>query len=471
MTHPVSFEGPGPERPVPEGPVPEGPVPEGDAPAGALVGEPLARTIRRVAFPAVIANLLMTAFHSVDTFWIGRYLGADSLAAVTSAVFWIWLVLSIGEMVSIGVDAVAARRYGERRPTEAARSAGDGLVFAMLLGAGIALLTPVLLPDLFAAMRTSAEVTTIGMRYLGIYLLGMPLIFGFFAVDAAFRAFGDTKTPLYVLASTTFVGIALDPVLILGWGGMPAMGVAGAAVATLVPRGVACLIGVVLLRRRGLMRFGRPRFPVLGNIARIGAPAAVTGVVFSAIYVVLTRTTTEFGTAALAALGLGFRVESIVYVISVGFGAAVAAIVGQSVGAGDHDRAERAGWSAVAIVSTFGSIMAVITMLVPEWFASLFSSDAAVVREAAHYLRIAAFAQLFLGAEVVLESAMGGAGYTLPPMLASTTITALRIPLGAWSAAQWGTTGLWWTLALTAAARGVAMSLLWYGGRLRRVRV
>jgi putative MATE family efflux protein len=450
---------------------PDGPVPEGDAPAGALVGEPLARTIRRVALPAVVANLLMTAFHNVDTFWIGRYLGAASLAAVTSAVFWIWLVISIGEMVSIGVDAVAARRHGERRPGEAARSVGDGLLFALLLGGTIAMLTPWILPSLFAAMGTTADVTAIGMRYLGIYLLGMPLIFGFFAVDAAFRAYGDTRTPLYVLSITTLAGLVLDPILILGWGPVPALGVAGAALATLVPRGVGCVVGVALLRRRGLVRFGSPRLPVLGNIARIGAPAAVTGVIFSAIYVVLTRTTTQFGTAALAALGLGFRIESIVYVVSVGFGAAVAAIVGQSIGAGDHDRAERAGWSAVAIVSAFGGAMAITTLLIPEWFASLFSTDPAVVQEAARYLRIAAFAQLFLGAEVVLESAMGGAGYTLPPMLASTTITVLRIPVGAWSAAQFGTTGLWWTLALTAAARGIAMSYLWYSGRWRRVRL
>jgi len=115
--------------------------------------------------------------------------------------------------------------------------------------------------------------------------------------------------------------------------------------------------------------------------------------------------------------------------------------------------------------------MAFAIMLFPEWFASIYSSDPGVVREAAHYLRIAAVAQLFLGAEVVLESAMGGAGYTMPPMLASTAITVLRIPLGAWAAAEWGTAGLWWTLSLTAAARGVAMSILWYSGRWHRVRL
>ena len=207
------------------------------------------------------------------------------------------------------------------------------------------------------------------------------------------------------------------------------------------------------------------------TIARIGAPAAATGVAFSAIYVLLTRITTQFGTPALAALGLGFRVESVVYVVSVGMGAATAAIVGQSLGAGDVRRATKAGWAGMGVVSAMGAITAFVTFVWPTELAGIFSTDPAVVAEAAHYLKIAAFSQLFLGAEVVLESAMGGAGWTFAPMVCSTALTALRLPVGAWAASTWGTTGLWWTIALTAAARGVVMSALWAWGRWRRSRV
>lgn len=424
-----------------------------------------------MALPAVIANLLMTAFHNVDTFWIGRSLGAESLAAVTGAIFWVWLVISVGEMVSIGLDAIAARRHGERRPADAARSVGDGFVLALLLGGGIAVATPFVLGVLFDLLGTSTTVSDIGRAYLGTYFLGMPLIFGFFAVDAAFRARGDTRTPLWILAVTTVFGLVLDPVLIRGLGPFPALGVRGAAVATLVPRGLACVIGVVLLRRRGMLQWGMPRWPVLGTIVRVGAPAAATGVVFSFIYVLLTRITTQFGTPALAALGLGFRMESVVYVASVGMGAALAAIVGQSLGAGDPERAARAGWISTGLVSVVGVAMASASLLFAEEFAGIFSDDPAVIAEAARYLRISAFSQLFLGAEVVLESAMAGAGWTLVPMLLSTSITALRLPVGAWAAGLWGTTGLWWTIALTATARGVLMAVLWWSGRWRGVRV
>lgn len=441
------------------------------APRGELVGEPLSLTIRRVALPAVFANLLMTAFHNVDTFWIGRTLGADALAAVTGAVFWVWLVISIGEMVSIGLDAIVARRHGERRPHEAAHTASEGLLLAALLGVGIAVAAPFVLDALFRLEETTEAVRVIGTRYLGTYLLGMPLIFGFFAVDATFRGKGDTRTPLLILAGTTVLGLVLDPLLIRGVGPIPALGVRGAALATLVPRALACIVGVVLLRRARMIAWSRPRLSVMANIARIGAPAAATGVAFSAIYVFLTRITTQFGTPALAALGLGFRIESVVYVVSVGMGAATAAIVGQSLGAGDSHRAARAGWVGMGLVSALGALMAALSFVYAESFAGIFSTDPAVIAEAARYLRIAAFSQLFLGAEVVLESAMGGAGWTFVPMLLSTGITFLRLPVGAWAASQWGTTGLWWTIALTAAARGVVMAILWASGRWRGVRV
>ncbi|MCO4099705.1 MAG: MATE family efflux transporter [Gemmatimonas sp.] len=424
-----------------------------------------------MALPAVIANLLMTAFHNVDTFWIGRSLGADALAAVTGAIFWVWLVISIGEMVSIGLDAVAARRHGERRPQDAARTVSDGFMLALLLGAAIAIATPFLMSWLFTMLGTNASVSTIGREYLGTYFLGMPLIFGFFAVDAAFRAKGDTRTPLWILAVTTILALVLDPLLIRGWGPFPAMGVRGAAMATLVPRGLGCLAGVLILKRRGMIAWTLPRWSVLATILRVGAPAAATGIVFSFIYVLLTRITTQFGTPALAALGLGFRMESVIYVASVGMGAAVAAIVGQSLGAGDSARAARAGWLSTAVVSVLGVVIAVASLLFAEEFAGIFSNDPAVIAEAARYLRISAFSQLFLGAEVVLESAMAGAGWTFVPMLLSTGITALRLPIGAWAAATWGTTGLWWTLAVTAAARGVLMVLLWAWGRWRTARV
>ena len=440
-------------------------------PRAALLSGSLAATIGRVGLPAVASSLLMTLFASADAHWVGTRVGAAGLAAVSTSLFWIWMLVSVAEMVSVGLTAVAARRHGEGRGDEAARVAGEALAYAVVLGVLFAALGTVFLTPISAMTGTPPPVAALARDYLGTYLLGMPLIYGYFVVDAAFRASGDTRTPLALLASSVAVTLVLDPLFIAGAGPIPALGVRGAAAATLLTRGVVCLAGAAVLARRGLLRFGRVRWRSLATLSRIGVPAALTGVLFSVVYVAITPVTARFGTPALAALGVGHRVESWLYMIGVGFGAAAAAIVGQNLGAGDAARAERAGWitTGYAMVPALG--FALLSLVVPEQLASLFTSDPAVIADAARYLRIASLGQLVVCAEVVLEASLGGAGDTVPVMLTSTTLTAARVPLGAWAAARYGLDGLWWTITLTAAARAIAIAALWRAGRWKRRRV
>lgn len=450
----------------------EGSAPLAIAPSErrALVDDPLPRVIARLALPAVMSNVLMTLFFTVDSYWVGTRVGSSALAAVTTSMFWIWGLVSIAEMVSIGLTAVAARRHGERNPAEAARIVGELLRFTLLLGVAVAILGLLALDYLFTAMGTPSDVTALGKRYLGMYLLGAPLVFGFFAVDAGFRAAGDTRTPFLLLAGSVAVTIVLDPMLILGWGPFPKMGIAGAALATVSTRSAAFLIGVVILVRRGMLVGRGIRMKSVAAVARIGLPTALTGVMFSVIYIVIARTATQFGTPAIAALGVGHRIESWIFMIGVGFGVTTAAIVGQNLGAGRTDRAERAGWLAVGYASAPAIVACIAQLFWPEMLAGIFTNDPAVIAEGARYLRIAAISQLFVCSEIVLEGALGGAGATLHPMVASTVLSAARIPLAAWAAMRWGTVGIWWVISLTAVGRGVAMMVLWKLGRWRRTK-
>ena len=440
----------------------------GAAREASVVDDSLGSVIRRLALPAVASNVLMTVFASVDAYWVGTRIGARGLAAVSTAVFWIWMVISVAEMVSVGLTAVAARRHGERRSEQAAHIVGEALVFAIALGLGVGVAGALSVDYLFALMQTPPEVTALGRNYLRVYFLGAPLIYGYFAIDAAFRAAGDTRTPFTLLLVSTACTLVLDPVLILGLAGAPRLGIVGAAIALVLTRGGAFMAGLALLSRRGLMRAGRVTWPTVRAVARIGLPTALTGVMFSLIYVGLTRTTTRFGTPALAALGIGHRVESWLYTIGVGFGAAAAAIVGQNLGARKIDRAERAGWVTLGFATAPALVAAAAALIIPDRLAAIFTSEAAVITVAAHYLRIGALADLTVCAEVVLEGALGGAGHTVPPMFTSTALTALRIPAAWWAADRWGVDGIWWVISLTAAARGIAMIILWRAGGWKR---
>jgi Na+-driven multidrug efflux pump len=186
---------------------------------------------------------------------------------------------------------------------------------------------------------------------------------------------------------------------------------------------------------------------------------------------VLARITAPFGTAALAALGVGHRIEAVSYTVCIGFGAAAATVIGQNLGAGKRDRAVRAGRAATLYAIYFTLLAGALFLLLPEELIGLFSRDPAVIRLGAGYLMIVAAAQPFMALELVLESGMAGAGYTARPMLASVLLTGLRVPFALWLSSILGVAGIWWSIAGTGIARGAAMGAFWRMGAWRRSRV
>lgn len=320
---------------------------------------------------------------------------------------------------------------------------------------------------MFRLMRVPPEVAALGREYLSTWLLGAPLVFGFFALEAAFRASGDTRTPFLLLAGSVVLNIGLDPLLIAGLGPFPQLGVEGAAIASVMVRGLAFLLGIGIALRRGLVHVSQPDWGAAPTIARVGAPFAASGILLSLVYMWLTRFTSRFGTPALAALGVGHKVEGLGFIAISGFALAAAALVGQNLGARQLDRARHAAWTTVGYCLGATCLTAVAFLAVPRTLVAVFTADPAVIEDGSLYLRIIAAAQIGQTFELILEGALAGAGYTFWPMVVSTTLTALRIPLAAWWSAAFGLVGIWWALSLTAVARGGAMTYLWLGGAWR----
>jgi len=411
------------------------------------------------------------SFNLIDSIWVGRLIGPAALAAVSTSGFYVWVALSLGEMVEIGLIAVAARRHGEGDPERAARAAAAAVVYALLAGLVVSVAGELLAGTMFRLMSVPPDVARLGHAYLSTWLLGGPLVFGFFAVEATFRAAGDTRTPFLMLAGSVCVSILLDPLLIMGLGPFPRLGVEGAALASVMVRGGGFLLGLVIALRRGLLRVSAPDWRTLPTIVRIGAPLSLAGVLLSVIYMWLTRFTSRFGTPALAALGVGHKMEGLGFIAISGFALAASALVGQNLGARQEGRAREAvrltvGYCLIVTVTT-----AIAFLLIPDRLVSLFTRDPQVIADGVLYLRVIAFAQIGQSFELILEGALAGAGYTFWPQTASTTLTALRIPLAAWWSQAIGLLGIWLALSVTAISRGIAMVLFWRAGRWRTVRV
>jgi len=411
------------------------------------------------------------SFNLIDSIWVGRLIGPAALASVSTAGFYIWVALSLGEMVEIGLIAVAARRHGEGHPERAARVAAAAVVYALLAGMGVSIVGWSVAGTMFRVMKVPPEVATLGHAYLSTWLLGAPLVFGFFAIEATFRASGDTRTPFLMLAGSVGVSIALDPLLIAGVGPFPRLGVEGAALASVMVRGGGFLLGLVIALRRGLVRVAAPDWRAIPTIIRIGAPLSLAGVLLSIIYMWLTRFTSRFGTPALAALGVGHKMEGLGFIAISGFALAASALVGQNLGARQEARAREAvrltvGYCLVVTVTT-----AVAFLLIPGRLVALFTHDAQVIKDGVLYLRVISFAQIGQSFELILEGALAGAGYTFWPQIVSTCLTAMRIPLGAWWSRGIGLLGIWLALSVTAISRGIAMIVFWKAGRWHAVRV
>ena len=425
----------------------------------------------RLAVPAVAMMACHFTFNLIDSIWVGRLIGPAALAAVSTAGFYVWVALSLGEMVEIGLIAVAARRHGEGQPERAARAAAAAVAYALVAGLVVSVVGVLLADTMFRLMRVPAEVASLGHAYLSTWLLGGPLVFGFFAMEATFRAAGDTRTPFLMLAGSVCVSIALDPLLIAGIGPFPRLGVEGAALASVMVRGGGFLIGGIIALRRGLLRISAPDWRAVPTIIRIGMPLSLAGVLLSVIYMWLTRFTSRFGTAALAALGVGHKMEGLGFIAISGFALAASALVGQNLGARQEARAQEAVRLTVSYCLVVTVTTAVAFLLIPSRLVGLFTGDPRVIADGVLYLRVIAFAQIGQSFELILEGALAGAGYTFWPQIVSTSLTAMRIPLAAWWSRMFGLLGIWLALSVTAISRGIAMILFWKSGRWRTVKV
>lgn len=430
-----------------------------------LVSKPIPEATLSLAWPATASLLLQAAFSIVDMFWVGR-LGAAPLAAINVAAFVVWTVESLGALCSIGTNALVARHVGAGEPERARETAGQALHLALVVSVAATAGGLAANEAIFGFMRTDPEVTRLGTEFLAVTFLGAFSIFFMAAVEAIFRANGDTRTPMKLASAALAANMVLDPLLIYGVGPFPEWGVAGAAAATVLCRAAALAVGLALLHRRGLARAGAAFAPAPGmalRIARIGAPIAISQVSFCVVYMALARVIARFGTPAVAAVGIGHKTESIAYFVSVGFGYAAATMVGQNLGAGRRDRAVRAAWLACGYATVVAALAAAAMLVVPQQIARLFIDDPAVVDVAVAYMRIVAISEVFLVYEIVLEGAFGGAGDTVPPLVVGGPLSVARVPAAYFLAVtlEWGVDGVWWAISVSTILKG-ALLAVWF---------
>lgn len=425
-----------------------------------ILGGRILPTLLRLAGPAILSMFLYTALNLVDAFWVGR-LGSAALAAVMTSLFALWILYSFADLVAVGATALVARHVGAGEIEKAGRVAYESAVLAVLASIPFVVVGGLGARLIFRSIGAEPDVVTLGGGYLGICALAAPVIFISLVLEAIARAAGETRRPMHILSATLVMNAVLDPFLILGWGPFPALGVNGAALATVIAQVVGLVLFVRLFRRPGApLRIVRvaPRAMGVASLARIlliGLPTTLNGILFSFVYLWFGSIAARFGTGPLAAIGLGNRIESLAYLTAYGFSVATATMVGQNLGAQRPERAERAAWTATGIILAFVTAYAAVLALFRGAILRLFTSDPSVIESGEGFLLVLALCIPFVGPEVVIAGAFGGAGNTVPPTVISLPMSLLRIPLAYILAVAlgWGPSGIWWTITITCIVR------------------
>jgi putative MATE family efflux protein len=428
-----------------------------------MVSGSIDRAIVHLGAPAAMSALLQAGFLVVDTFWLGR-VGPVALAAASTAGFAMWLAQTLGDGLAMGSGSVLAQAVGSADRGAARRAASAGQFLAVCGAVLVSSLGLALVHGLFVFMGTAPDVTAAGTAYLKVILLAMPAYFLFVWISAAFRAVGDARTPLWLLGLAAAVNVGIDPLLIFGLGPLPALGVTGAALATAASWLVGAAVGWRRLGRLGLRPpvtdlVHPPRISL--TALRVGLPLGLEGALFSLIYILLTRETTGFGTAAVAALGVGHKLEVFNYFVCAGMGAAATTLVGQNLGAGDPARAARCVWRTLFLSTIPVGGVTVLLVLFPQAAVALFSPDSAVVAAGVSYVLLVGMSQVFMALEVVLLGAFAGAQWTAVPATLEISLTAARVPLAAGLVtAGIGVEAIWLAISATTVVKGLLLAVL-----------
>ncbi|MDZ7746337.1 MAG: MATE family efflux transporter [Halobacteriales archaeon] len=401
----------------------------------------VAKPLFFLALPIVITNLLQTAYNLADTFWLGQY-SNTALAAISFAFPMVFLFISLGLGISVAGSVLVAQNTGRGDKRQAEYAASQTVVFALAASALIGAVGFFIVDDLLTIFGAEPATLEAATKYMKVITLGLPAMFGFFIFIALMRGYGDTVTPMLVMLVTVILNVILDPFLINGWAFFPALGIEGAAYATVFSRVVATAagFGIMFSGQRGIkIRLAdmKPDLSYLREILSIGIPASVEGVSRSLSVNLLLIIVGTFATEVVSGYGIGVRVFSVIFLPAIAVARGVETMAGQNIGAGKPDRAETAADVAAGATFLILGAVGVLVFLFPEPIVRVFTDPSnpgteQVVATGAQFLRYVAITFGFIGIVRAYTGAFRGAGQTLVSAVITITFLGfIRLPVSA----------------------------------------
>ncbi len=437
-----------------------------------FTGIRLNKAIVLLAIPMVLEMVMEALFAIVDIYFVSK-VSVEAVDAVGLTEGVITIVYSAAMGLAMAATAMIARRIGEKQPDEAARAAAQGIWIALVVGLFMGTLGFVFAPDILRWMGASPAVQEEGAMFARIMFGSNAVIIFLFLFNGIFRGAGDAVIAMRTLWLANGINILLDPVLIFGWGPIPAMGVTGAAVATVLGRsaGVAYQVYHLFYSRKGNIHIQAKHFRTdWGIIRRLGSIAASGAgqyVIPSLSWIFLMRIIALSGADALAGYIIAIRVIVFTILPSWGLANAAATLVGQNLGAGFPDRAEQSAWRAGFINMIFLLLVSILFFIFSRQVIGIFQEEPAVVEAGVLSLRIICVGYIFFAYGMVISQAFNGAGDTRTPTLVNIfCFWMMEIPLGYFLGVTQGLglSGVCWAVAISETVMALILIVIFKKG-------
>ncbi|MCA6999535.1 solanimycin export family MATE transporter SolL [Dickeya solani] len=415
------------------------------------------RSLIKMGVPVIFANLLQSGYIMIDAFWVGR-LGDKAVAAISVSQPIIFLAFALGIGLSIAGTTLVAQCIGARLYRDANDIAAQVFMLSLLFSIPISVVGYFLAPWMLHTLGTQDEVFPLALSFLRVLISGLVFTFGFAMLQSLMRGAGEVRIPLLITLGTLILNAIMDPLFIFGYGIIPAFGVTGAGIATLINQCIAMVAGFWALRFSRIslkiyFRAMKPRFTVFKSVVRLGMPSSIELCAHALSASGMMSLVTGLGTAVTAAYGVVNNINALVIVPAIGMSIATATLVGQNIGAGKFERARAIGRLSATISFLTLTMIGLIGFAFTPYIIGLFAPEQTqVINHGTHFFHIIAPSYGLIGLQMALNGAFRATGRTMTTMtLALISQWLVQIPL-AWGLSHYtslGISGLWWAFPIT----------------------
>ncbi|AOT71499.1 MATE family efflux transporter [Geosporobacter ferrireducens] len=421
------------------------------------------------SIPLLLGNLLQALYNTVDSIWVGRFIGAKALGAVSVSFPIIMILVSLVLGITMATTVLVSQYAGAKNQQMISKTINNSL---LLLGGGAIIVTLVGLAfseKILILMNTPKDILDYATDYLNIFFIGLIFMFGYNVISSILRGLGDSKTPLKFLIISTVTNLILDPIFILGIGPFPQMGIQGAALATMLSQSLSFFLALRHLNKTNhvisfKLKDLKYDAELTAKIFKIGLPSGIQQIVVSLGMVVMTGIINTFGSETVAAFGAASRLDQFAFMPAMSLGLAVSTLAGQSIGAGKNDRLKEVyKWGSIAAILVTG-VTTIFVMAAPTFVLKLFTTDIQVLETGSRYLRIVGISYVPFALSFVINGMLRGAGDTVSTMIFSiASLWLIRVPLAKFLSSydSLGSNGIWIAMAVSSIL-SLVMSQVYY---------